>query len=303
MSAGCASIFRSTPPRVEIIGPDDIKVSNTHGEHVQGYEEGDERFAKPDPNRDDSLVVSYHGKTHTVALAKQMSPWVVLDLLSYGPGFVIDDMSRWWYSYMPVYVHVDSTGSDFNLSSQNWLGEPAGTTRPSLLLIGGVGLTPPSEPSFFGFLRLPTKVQGGIGVDFNKTVEVFYLGQDEIEYDLEPGTTFLGIRLFGDQTEITWQSIAARFFLPKTSGFFVQSSFGWGHATGDTVGTVASNKDQFFSISSNSFPVIGAGIGWTGDISFVTLQYVAATRRFSIMGYDGVLFHSLYLDFGLNLRF
>jgi len=285
-----------------------MQVHNAHGESLHVSLDGTERTARPDAGRDDTIVISYRGKSHSIGLAKRISPWVLLDLLSYGPGFVIDDVSRWWYSYMPVYVHVDSAASDFSLASYNWLGEAAGSTRPSLLLLGGLGMAihvgPPLPdiavllgPQFQFFL----KFQGGVGVDFNKAVEVFYLGQDEPEFDLTPGKSILGIN-FGDQTEITTQSIAARVFLPKTN-FFLQSSFGWGHGETDTIGTDPSNKYRFYRLYSNSFPVIGAGIGWAGDISYVALQYAVATRRFSIDGHDDELFHSIFLDFGLNLRF
>ena len=299
---GCASIFRSSPPSAQIIGPNGIEVRNEHGQPLLLHHDGDEVFIYPEKGRDDSIAISYQGKTQSIGLARRMSPWILLDLLSYGPGFVIDDASRWWYSYIPVYVHSDSSGN-LDVSSSNWLGEPAARKRPELLLTGGMGIATvfqsspapisedpfPTLPSFFA------NFEAGIGVDLYKKVELFYLAQDEPEYDLEPGGNF------APSAEITSQSIAARYFVKDN--FFIQSSFGWAYAEVDTFGTGTSNQDLLYRVYSNPIPVIGAAIGWAGDISYVALQYSGGTKRFSVDGYESHVYRSIYLDFGLNLRF
>jgi hypothetical protein len=299
---GCASIFRSSPPSARIIAPAGIEVYNNHGEQLTLHQDGDDIFIYPEKGRDDSITIGYHGKRQSLGLAQRMSPWILLDLLSYGPGFVIDDASRWWYSYNPIYVHADSSGS-FDVSSSNWLGEPAGRKRPELLLLGGIGIAmhiqaspaPIGENPFPTFPTLFVNFEGGIGVDLYKKIELFYLAQDEPEYDLEPGGNVLGVN-FGPSAEITSQSIAARYFVKDN--FFIQSSLGWAYAEVDTLGA-----GTFYQTYSNPIPVIGAAIGWAGDISYVALQYSGGTKRFSVDGYESHVYRSIYLDFGLNLRF
>jgi hypothetical protein len=310
--SGCASMFRSSPPSVEIIGPDKISVENKRGQPIRLYKDGPETYAHPEPRYEDSIVISNLGRSHAVALAKRMSPWILLDLLSDGLGFVIDDFSNYWYNYMPVYVHPDSTGSDFSVSSSNWLGEPAGRKRPDLLVLGGIGTSVHTRPQLpdLGALLGPQfsfyiKFQGGLGVDLYKQLELFYLAQDEPGYDLDPNASLF----LGRDAEVTSQSIAGRYFVHDN--FFVQGSFGWGHASTDTIrrdtaGHEIQDADGYavFDQSfSNSFPVIGLGIGWAGDISYVALQYAVGTKRFSIYNSSDISFHSIFLDFGMNLRF
>lgn len=304
IGSGCASIIRSDPPSVQIVGPSQINVRNTHGQAVHLIPDDEGALAFPEKGRDDSLVISYGGVHHTVGLARRVSPWVLLDLFSMGPGFAIDDMSQWWYSYTPVYVHPDSTGKDFSLSSSNWLGESAGKKRPELLLLGGFGMWLhifflPGEAALAGPLpKFFTKFQGGFGVDLYKTVEVFYLAQDDPSYNVNNSLADLGIpNLF---TDVTSQSIAARYFFKDH--WFVQGSMGYGQIEVDTFGSQTSNNNLSYQLFSNRFPVLGGGVGWAGDISYIALQYAQASKQYFVDGASGT-YHSIFLDFGLNLRF
>ena len=291
---GCASIFRSSPPSAQIIGPEGISVRNMQGEELPLHHDGTNTFVYPRDGHADSVAIVYRGKTQSVGLAKQANGWMWLDLFA-GPGFIVDDISHSWYSFRPIYVSTDSSGSgSFVVTSSNWLGESAGKQRPKLLLLLGLG-------SFLGYahpigqdyeenngepyLAFLYNFQFGAGADFYKKVEVFYLFQNEPEFNLSVGDHTLS-------SQITSHSIAGRLFVKDN--FYMQASLGLAHAAADIgLGTA----------SSKAFPAAGAAIGWAGDISYVALQYSLSTDRFDIADYKSLLYHSAYLTAGLNVRF
>jgi hypothetical protein len=146
--------------------------------------------------------------------------------------------------------------------------------------------------------------QGGAGIDLYKKYELFYLAQDEPSYALDPNAQLF----LGQDAEITSQSIAARYFVH--SNYFVQGSYGWAVASTDTIRLdaqghevkAADGNSIFDVIYSKQFPVVGVAIGWAGDISFLSLHFSTGTKPFALYHFSDVLFRSVFLDVGLNLR-
>jgi len=305
--SGCASLFRSSPPSVELIGPDSLSASNAHGKMLRVYYEDGHARIVPQQGEDDSIILSRRGMSHGIALAKRASPWILLDLLSEGPGFLIDDASHWWYNYEAIYVRPDSTGGDWELTSSNWLGEPSGRKRPELLLTGGLGVSASFRPTFSGeagallgpanyFPSIDIRFEGGVGVDLYKKFEIFYLSFDDAGYALTNDAF-----PFAQTADIIASNIATRYFFHNN--FFAQLSGGLGYATYDTISAVGNDSGNFVSTVSRSFPVLGIGLGWAGDISYVELGFLTGLRSFTVGKYGPLNYQLISLNFGLNFRF
>jgi hypothetical protein len=306
--SGCAAMFHGKP-ELEIVGPPNLEVEAIHGGKLPvhwDYAGGLSVF--PDPSKTDSIRISYGNKSTTVMLAKNPSGWELLDLLSYGFAYPIDDLSHSWFSYAPVYVTIDSSArgiDNISASTSNWLGEEPGTKRPRLLLLGGIALSfeenGDGAPVPFGSGSFPPPVlglQAGIGVDLYKQFELFYLFRGDFTYP----TSSNGYD--GPSTQINSSDLCLRYFFAKN--FFAQGSFGKAFVDNyyySNVGYLPNGPAVY--TSSPSFYEAGAALGWAGDISYIALQYFGGLKSVSLYNYSDVSnfrYHTVYLNFGLNFR-
>jgi hypothetical protein len=308
--AGCATLFRSSLPTVEIIGADSLTtIQSQRGSSVRTFYEDGHLYAEPQEKFDDTLIIRKKGATARVALAKRMSAWLLLDLLSYGPGFFIDDLGHRWYNYEPVYVRSMNEQDSIRLeaTSTNWLGEPAGRKRPELLITGGLGISGAVHPIADGeagallgpanfFPTFYIAFEGGVGIDLYKKLELFYFGHDLPGYPITARAN-----LWDATAEMSSSNMAARYFVYKN--WYAQVSYGRAYASIDSFPSSGPDSNNIISSYSKPFPLVGVAIGWSGDFSYAALEYVTGTRDFTIQQYGPLPYRIMTLTFGLNLRF
>ncbi len=302
--AGCATMFHGKP-EVDIVGPPDIQVSSINGGPINAYRDEGGLVIMPNPAITDSLRISYENQTTTVALAKNPNPLELLNVLSYGTGFTVDDLSHAWFNYAPVYVTIDSgvngvTG--ISASSVNWLGEKPGERSLDALLILGAGISVQINQS--QGIPLPVGVenisniyltfQEGLGIDYRKQFELFYLLRSDPVYALANNTN--------ESAEIDAGDVCLRYFFQKN--LFVQGSFGRAYVTDfpDNDSYNPATGTYITSTATPTFSEVGAAIGWAGDISYISLQYFGGLSNFSTPDYSNIRYHTVYLNFGLNFR-
>ncbi len=304
---GCATMFHGKPD-LEIVGPPNIQVESVNGGPLQAYRDEGGMVIHPNPALTDSIRVTYENQSTVVALAKNPSGLELLDVLTYGIGFTVDDLSHSWFNYAPVYVTIDSGSrgvTGISASSVNWLGETPGSRDLHALILLGIGFS--FQLSDIAGTPLPFSVDhisnplinfhGGLGLDYRKQFELFYLLRDEPSYNINTN---------GESNEITAGDLCLRYFFQKN--LFVQGSFGKAYASNyfyDTYETYNPATGTYITNSSNTYPSfneVGAGIGWAGDISYISLLYFGGLSSFNTEGYANVRYHTIYLNFGLNFR-
>jgi hypothetical protein len=299
---GCAAMFHGKPD-LEIIGPPDVQVESVNGGPVQAYRDEGGLIIHPNPALTDSLRITYQNYSTTVALAKNPNGLELLNFLSYGIGFVVDDLSHSWFNYAPVYVTLDSGArgvTGISASSVNWTGETPGERKVDALAIFGLGLSfqltqTGSNPLPFSFGNISTpliSIQGGLGIDYNKQFELFYLVRSESGYALDNNNDESSVINAGD--------FCLRYFFQKN--LFLQGSFGRAYASDYDNEEYNPVTGSYYTTSSPSFNEVGAAIGWAGDISYISLQYFGGLTSFNTPDYTNIRYHTVYLNFGLNLR-
>ncbi|HEY3876165.1 MAG TPA: hypothetical protein VGM92_11870 [Candidatus Kapabacteria bacterium] len=300
----CATMFRGSRPDVEIVSSANVKVEGAGGP-AQVYRDEGGIVVHPDVARTDSLRISYGGQSTTVALAKNASGLEILNLLSFGIGFTVDDLSHSWFNYSPVYVTVDSGPSGvtaIHASSTNWLGETPGKRDLHGLLLFGTGYSFQTGsgnniPFLFSDLVSPLiSIQAGIGIDYKKKLELLYLFRSESSY---------GISSDGETSaEIDGADLCLRWFFQKN--LFIQGSYGRGYATSNYYYSEVFDPETGTYTNTNNpsvgFNEAGAAIGWAGDISYIALQYFTGLNSFNLNNYTNIQYHTVYLDFGLNFQ-
>jgi len=306
--AGCATMFHGKPD-LEIVGPPNVQVESVNGGQIQAYRDEGGMILHPNPALTDSIRITYENHSTVVALAKNPSGLELLNYFSLGIGCTVDDLSHSWFNYSPVYVTVDSgSGGVTGISaiSTNWLGESNGSRDLHALVLLGVGFSFQLEnngvtplPFSFGINQISSpliNIQGGLGIDYRKQFELFYQVRNEPSYAINSN---------GNSTEITAADLCLRYFFQKN--LFLQGSFGTGYASnyyyyGETydpaTGTYITNNSNTYP----SFNEVGAGIGWAGDISYISLLYFGGLNSFNDENYTNVRYHTVYLNFGLNFR-
>ncbi len=301
---GCTAIFHGKPD-LEIIGPPNIQVESASGGPINTYRDEGGLVIMPNPAITDSLRISYENYSTTVALAKNPNGLELLNFLSYGIGFVVDDLSHSWFNYAPVYVTLDSGArgvTGISASSVNWIGEAPGERKVNALLVFGVGLsfqlTQNSGnplPFSFGNISNPlATIQGGLGIDYDKKFELFYLIRSESGYALNNNND--------ESAEINAGDVCLRYFFQKN--LFIQGSYGRAYASDYYSNEIYDPAlGEYVPTSSNpAFNEIGGAIGWAGDISYISLQYFGGLTSFSTPDYTNIRYHTVYLNFGLNFR-
>jgi hypothetical protein len=300
---GCANMFHSKPD-LEIVGPPDIQVESVHGGPLNAYRDEGGLVVHSNSALTDSLRITYENYSTSVALAKNPDALEFLNLLSYGIGFVVDDLSHSWFDYAPVYVMIDSGShgvTGISASSLNWLGEAPGDRKVHALLLMGFGLSFQQTESGVSFLPGETgyplgSIQGGLGVDYNKQFELFYLVRSEAGYALDNNAD--------ESAVINASDICLRYFFQKN--LFVQGSFGRAYASDYSYNEVDFYdpvlQEHIPTPSNPAFNEVGAAIGWAGDLSYISLQYFGGLTSFSTPDYTNIRYHTVYLNFGLNFR-
>ena len=293
--ASCATIHGERQD-LKIIGPTDLHVETMRGEELHTLSTTDGLTVFPDPAITDSIRIDYRNHSVTLVLAKNPSVDALIDCLPFGAALFIDDLDRKWFSYAPVYVTYDSSSNNSNsllASSKNWIGDE-GTRSIHALFLGGIGFAGllsngsglPVPLSVNHISTIALNFQAGIGIDYRKQLELFYLFRDEPSYPLSSN----------DKTTatITAGELCLRYFF--RGPFFIQGSYGKG-----LLSSLNSDGDELSTTSS--FSEAGAAIGWAGDISYIALQYNASLSTFNVpIFYEGERYHTIYLNFGLNFQ-
>jgi hypothetical protein len=307
LAIGCASIFHGAP-ELQIAGPKDIRVETMDGKKIIAKEGGIGVTAFPDPASTDSVRILYGPHSAAVGLTKTPSGWLFLDILTLGVGFPIDDASHRWFNYAPIYVDIDSNANAVSMSAttRNWFGVNASPSRPQLLVTAGVGYSYLWGGSTANYIlpQFPSpflSFQGGLGIDVNKKIEAFYLVRNDLDYPIG------NVGYYDGTASIKSSDICLRYFIAKN--LYLQGSYGWA-----TVSTFS--RDYYYydypygysygyppaPFNTPTFNEAGAAIGWSGDMSYIALQYFGGLKSFDLPYLTNVRYHTVYLNFGFNVR-
>lgn len=189
--------------------------------------------------------------------------------------------------------HVRHNASpEFHAISKNWLGEPSGRKRPSVLLLGSLGVSASSLSDVFGFGGNSEAIlEYGAGLDYEKRYELFYSTESAL-----------------DGSGLTPWLISGRYFFARN--FFAEVSGGsvtyGGYYTGGFIGPLGAYQAAGWYVPETHSPVFGVGAGWAGDYTYLILHFLTSTQE--LTRYSGDLpssdyYHLLDLSYGICLRF
>jgi hypothetical protein len=305
----CASIFHGAP-ELQIVGPKDVRVEGMAGKNIITKEGGIGIAAFPDPSTTDSVRIIYGSQSTVVGLTKTPTGWVALDILTLGIGFPIDDASHRWFNYAPIYVDVDSSArgvTGISATTRDWFGVNASSPRPQLLVTAGTGFSYlwGGSTESYSLPQFPSPFltfQGGLGIDVNKKIEAFYLVRNDLDYPVGD------LGYYDGTASIKTSDICVRYFMSKN--LYLQGSYGWATVTGFS-------RDYYYydyypysnqfgyrpgPFTSPTFNEAGAAVGWSGDMSYIALQYFGGLKSFDLPDLANVRYHTVYLNFGFNVR-
>jgi hypothetical protein len=289
-------------PKLEVYGPKGVQVEDMDGNILPWFEDEVEAGVHLRRNTD-SVRIFYGDKSAVVGLSKKAWSAEPLNIFTYGIGFVLDDLTKTWYNYSPVLVTIDSSRTDglrgIKATTSTALGEEPGSRRPELLLLGGPSLSfeanGPSPLGTEGDLFPVTAFQGGFGINFYRMFEVFYMSRMEFSYPLSS-------ERYTGSSAITASDLCVRYFPVKS--YFVQAAYG----------KASIGEDYYYGYyydlfgryrdtpTKTTIPEVGLGVGWAGDLSYISLQYFTGLSSFDLTDYSKIRYHTIYLNIGLNLR-
>lgn len=228
VSFGCATLSNNAQG-LSVIGPPNVKVENVQGGELHSTQDKNGITVYPDPAVTDSVRIVYGSQFTTIALAKNPNTFDLFNAFAFGLPFFVDDMDNKWFNYAPVYVTVDSSANELrgiSASSEDWLRESPGLRNIQALLLLGTGFA--GQTNATGPIPLPftgehistyaLTFQAGIGVDYRKTIELFYLFRIEPSYDLS--NTVDNSETDIETAQIATEDICLRYFFQKN--FFLQ---------------------------------------------------------------------------------
>lgn len=302
--SGCGTLFH-TRPRLEVHAPKGVTIRDMQGHTLPDYELDGERGVIPDRKRTDSVQIVYGDKSETVELLRDVNPFEFLNIVSAGTGFVVDDLTGTWFNYSPIYVAIDSVPSNgiqrISTWTSNTFGEHKGERDFHMMIVLGPAISfEVNGPGPFqkGSSLFPvTAWQAGLGFDYAKEFEAYYFARFEPTYPISNDPS-------PSDVEITSHDLYARYFLSRS--YFLQGAIGYTSATANFIHDYA-DFPYYSNYSSQtpheaSFPEAGIGVGWSGDIAYVSLEYLQGLQPFDI-GYNrNIRYHTVYLNFGMNLR-
>ena len=136
---GCASMINHYQDRAEVYGPHGMTATDPKGDSLTIYREELRQFVSLPTY--DTFVTFHYGKTsESVMLNRSFNWWTLLDIETWGIGFIVDDATGGWQGYDPLYVYLDPDGgADSTLQSYHpniWESE----NRPRLLVGGAWGI-------------------------------------------------------------------------------------------------------------------------------------------------------------------
>jgi hypothetical protein len=235
---------------------------------------------------------------------------MALDLWDYGLVTILDDLTGSWFDYRPVNVTIDSSDPNgFRTDSRTWLNEPAGRKRVELLVLGGVGtgLQAHSDPGVPAPYLFPTSpsfdgaffAEFGAGIDYDKRVEAFFLTRSQPAPLVPYSYNYYGYSYSYYHSTITPTGGAVRFF---HDNFFLQ--------IGVTRASLTSDSSSYDSVNfyrsyhySTPLTFLDLGLGWSGDLSYVALNYSSELKPFYLGRRGPFTARQIYLTWGTNLRF
>ncbi len=278
---GCATLFHTNPPKLVIEGPPGIRAFNASGEEVNVHNADSVLTIFPRRGTDDSLIIEYNGMKQGIHLTKKLWGWSLLNSFNVGGGFLLDEATDSWYDYNMIRVTNDTSGG-IRVTNPSWYGEIATYKRPQLLVISAVGFE--FLPSMSGWFNLDFRQEFGIGFDLYQRAELFFHSE---------GASDIAVPTLGTTIYYASNGGVARYFvLPR---YFVQGSY-------DVAKAYVIHFSPDVRIVSQPFRVVGAALGWAGDISFASIRYYRAIEKISFSGYPAAGYQGVVFTFGLNLR-
>ncbi|MDP4198987.1 MAG: hypothetical protein Q8922_06550 [Bacteroidota bacterium] len=303
MLSSCGTVFHGKP-RLEIVGPRDAYVEDMGGNKLPTYQNNDDSHGVyVDRKRSDSVRIAYAGKETSVALVKQVDVAELFNTATLGVGFVLDDLTNTWFDYAPIYVTIDSNRvhglQSVNARSDNWFGESRFERSLYFLLTGGTGVTFVTDGGSAlqkGSTTFPALAfQAGLGLDYDFKLEAYILTRAEWAYPIST-------EQHPETASLTTLDFCLRYFFAKH--YYLQGAIGSASASQDAVHYqyVPLDSQDGAGVRDAGFNEAGVSLGWAGDVSFVSLQYFQGLTPFDLSHSANVRYHTLYLDFGLNLR-
>ncbi len=288
---GCMTFSRKSLPTAQLAAPVGTRVTDLNGNPLKTWVKDSITYFSTPYHFDNKVKLQYDSADAQVTLSKHIFTWMPVDILSFGAGFLLDDITQKWYSYDPIIATYDSTQRILNVTSTNWLGESSRINRISPLIMGSLTISPPllsKNPSpWNGQYLFGVELAGGI--DINKTYEIF------------------GSKLYASEGGTSPWIISGRFFLVKN--YFVELSGGVLNTDYSVVEiNPSSNSLSFVPITGPNVPVFGLGTGWSGDYTFLELRFLTATSQYPNFYLETnpsspQYYQLLSLNYGLFLRF
>ena len=287
--AGCMTVDRKVPPKAELIAPPGTTVTDQNGKLLRTWSDDSNLYFSPKHGDDKFVSLEYRGDTTKVYLSKHVYPWMVFDLLSFGTGLLLDDITNTWYDYNTVCADYDTSRSHaLSTASTNWLGESSGYDRPKLLLLGSLGIVSTSLPQNFGSASNGYVYwDWGAGIDFGRRYDIFY------------SQTGAG----NSNVKSPWL-ISTRYFFARH--FFAEFSGGALNTSYYLIYYVPNDRFNSIFIPGKNVPVLGLAAGWAGDYSYISLHLASSTQQLSNsssnLGFSDY-YHIIALSYGIYLRF
>jgi hypothetical protein len=295
--SGCATMFHRGPAEVRIAGPDSMKIMTFDSTVLAVSGRNISQIVIP-PRGSDSLLLEYRGKYRTAYLERQANPNVFLNLLIYSwPGFAVDDLSQTWFDYHYMTAIRDSND---NLHVFSGAKEQTGLyDRPRFFIMGGELFNWRSIQPATSSLVMPGgdmnfDFEAGAGLDLYNQMQVFFRTRSSISdysYNYSYYDTLGSSYSIGGVNGVAIRLLRNRFFL--------EGSYNWSTITLNPYYYYGS---QFYSPTTKDVTLIGAGIGFSGDITYIALEYLMEPRPFLMNGraYSN---RRLTLSYGVNWRF
>jgi len=282
--------------RAEVFGQDGMTATNRNGDTLAIYHEGYRQFVSLP--RYDTFVTFHYGKaSEQVLLQRSFNFWTLLNVYSFGLGFIIDDANSGWRGYDDLYVYLDSNkGVDSSLQLSS-LDSAKREDRPRLLISGAWGIN-----SFYGSAEqadiwVPPYYEYSVGLSYRHKWEAFFRASSTFEIGFTP--SFTGLEYAG---YVTCNSFILRTYPWKE--IFIEGGPSFLDLSADSALLYSSDYILLKSYppQSASIPAISAGIGWSGDFSYVEWHYEYGLKPYQFFDQPSRQFREFVITLGLIFR-
>ncbi|HET6401851.1 MAG TPA: hypothetical protein VFH95_10675 [Candidatus Kapabacteria bacterium] len=290
--SGCASMINHYQDRAEVFGPRGITATNREGDTLRVYQEDDRQFVSLPTF--DTFITFHNGKaSERVLLQRSFSPWTLLDIETLGIGFPIDDAIGGWQRYDDLYVYLDSSsGTDTTLQATNpnfWQYE----ARPRLLIAGAWGVNSLNSAPAGDEFWVPPYYEYAIGVSYRHQWEAFYRGSTSFDVGLTPASALQ----YNGHASIS--SFIARIY--PWSNLFIEAGPSFINLSTDSAYFLGSYSASYPPASA-SLTAISAGLGWSGDFSYIEWNYEYGLKSYSFFEQPARQFREFVVTVGLIFR-